>query len=87
MKIYHHKKFKKQYQKLPPVLKKKTDITLRLFAKNPFDIALKNHSLSGRLNGKRAISVTGNLRIIFEEYHDYTVVLMLTVGTHPQVYE
>lgn len=87
MKIYRHKKFKKQYQKLSPVLKDKTDATLKLFAKNPFNMVLKNHSLSGHLTGKRAISVTGNLRIIFEEYNNYTVVLMLNTGTHTQVYE
>lgn len=36
--------------------------------------------------GKRAISVMGDMRIIFEEFNDYTLVLMLDVGTHNQVY-
>ena len=38
------------------------------------------------MKNKRAISVTGNIRIIFKEFEDYTLVVMLDVGNHPHVY-
>lgn len=86
MQIKFHKNFEKRFKKLPPSLKEKTTSAIEKFTKNPFDQALKNHSLTGKLKGQRAFSVTGNIRVIFEEYDDYVIVLMLDVGTHPQVY-
>lgn len=38
------------------------------------------------MKGKRAFSVTGDMRIIFEEFDDYVLVIMLDIGTHAQVY-
>jgi addiction module RelE/StbE family toxin len=81
-----HKKFDKSYKKLSSKLKQKVDFTMINFRRNPHDILLRNHPLSGKMNGKRAISVTGNIRIIFEEYDNYVLVIMLDVGTHGQVY-
>ncbi len=86
MKIQFQKFFEKRYSKLTPKLKEKVDKVIQKFKVNPFDPVLGNHSLKGSMRSKRAISVTGNVRIIFEEYEDYTLVLMLDVGTHPQVY-
>ena len=87
MKLLFHKKFDKAYQKLPSKLQHKVDKTLEFFQKNPHDRNLDNHPLKDNLQGKRAISVTGDVRIIFEEYKDYTVVEMLNVGKHTQVYK
>lgn len=42
--------------------------------------------LDTKRRGKRSFSVTGDMRIIFEEHENYTMVLMLDVGTHNQVY-
>lgn len=86
MLIRFHKNFEKRFQRLSPKLKQKTHETLRKFAKNPFDPALKNHALTGHLQGKRAFSVTGDIRIIFEECDQYVLVIMLDIGTHNQVY-
>jgi len=86
MKIRFQKSFEKRYSKLTSKLKNKVDEVIHLFRVNPFDPILENHFLKGAMQGKRAISVTGNIRIIFEEYENYTLVLMLDVGTHPQVY-
>lgn len=87
MKIKFHKFFEKRYSKLTPKLKLKVNETILKFRNNPFDPVLGNHPLKGVMLGKRGISVTGNYRIIFEEYEDYTLVLILDVGTHPQVYK
>lgn len=81
-----HKKFDKSYSKLSPKLKQKVSLVVLNFKKNPFDPSLRNHVLSGKMDGRRAISVTGDIRIIFEEHGNYVLVVMLDVGTHGQVY-
>ena len=86
MKLIFHKKFDKAYAKLSSKLQMKVDETLEIFCKNPFARHLRNHALKERLEGKRAISVTGDIRIIFEEYSDYAIVELLHVGKHTQVY-
>lgn len=86
MQILRHKNFKKQYKKLDEFSRKKVNLSIKRFHENPFNPLLKNHKLNGSMSGRRAISVTGDLRIIFEEYDDYVTVLMLDIGTHNQVY-
>lgn len=86
MRLTFHRHFKKSFDKLHLSLQKKTEETLHLFSENPYHPRLKNHKLQGNLHEKRAISVTGDVRIIFEEFEDYTLVLILDVGTHNQVY-
>lgn len=86
MKIRFHKNFEKKFKKLPPELKKKTVSAIEIFMKNPTDPTLRNHQLKGLMKGKRAFSVTGDVRIIFEEIDGYVLVIMLDVGTHNQVY-
>jgi addiction module RelE/StbE family toxin len=84
--IDFHKKFLKKYRKLPHSLQLKVNDVLERFEKNPFDIQLRNHPLKGVLKDRRAISVTGDMRVIFREYDKYTLVLMLDVGNHSQIY-
>lgn len=86
MKIIYHKNFTKKFKKLPAKLKEKTIFTIKEFTKNPLNPLLKNHALVGGLSGKRAFSVTGDARIIFEEYDNYILVIMFDIGTHNQVY-
>lgn len=87
MKIQLHKNFEKNFKALPKNLREKTIQTIKIFAKNPKDIRLKNHALKGKLKGKRAFSVTGDIRVIFEEIDGYVLVLMLDIGTHNKVYQ
>lgn len=84
--IDFHKKFDKHYDKLNAKMRKKVDETIELFKQNPFEPRLGNHALIGDMQGRRAFWVTGNYRVIFREYNDYIIVLMLDVGSHPQVY-
>ncbi len=86
MNLCFHKRFDKRYAKLTPKLQVKVDDAIGRFVADPFDPLLKNHALTGELLGKRAFSVSGDYRVVFEEYKDYTVVLLLDVGTHNQVY-
>lgn len=87
MKLIFHKNFDKAYKKLSKKLQLKVSQTIEIFYNNPFEKSLKNHSLKDNLKGKRAISVTGDVRIIFEECEKYTIVEMLNVGKHTKVYK
>lgn len=87
MEFKFHRHFKKSFDKMPLNIQNKIEQTLRVFAENPFHQKLKNHILSGNLQDKKAISVTGDIRIIFEEFDNYTLVLFLEVGSHSQVYK
>ena len=53
---------------------------------NPLDAELKNHKLSGKLKGLRAISAANDLRILFMEKGNYQIVIMISVVSHNQVY-
>lgn len=86
MKIQYARLFEKRFKKLSPKLKEKVVQVIEKFSQNPHDKTLNNHPLKGKLEGKRALSVTGDMRIIFCEYDRYVVVLMLDVGTHNQIY-
>lgn len=82
-----HRKFDKQFEKLSPKLQKKTRIAIGIFIKDPFDPVLRNHALHGIMQEERAFCVTGDVRIIFQEFDDYTIVFMLEIGTHNQIYK
>ncbi|MBU1151740.1 type II toxin-antitoxin system mRNA interferase toxin, RelE/StbE family [Patescibacteria group bacterium] len=86
MEIKYAKKFEKRFKKLSPKMKKSVIDVVERFTKNPHDKVLCNHPLKGSLEGRRAMSVTGDMRIVFREYDDYVLVLMLDVGIHNQVY-
>ena len=87
MKIKFHKKFEKQYEKLPDSLKKKTKVVIQLFAKNPKHSSLKNHPLKGQMKGLRSLIVTGDIRIIFQVEGDYVIIVFLSIGGHSKVYK
>jgi addiction module RelE/StbE family toxin len=87
MLIQYHRQFEKHFAKLQPAIKQKVIAAIQRFAKNSFDPKLKNHMLTGRLFGQRAISVMGDMRVIFEERDNYVLVIMLDIGTHNQVYK
>lgn len=87
MKVLYHKKFDKHFEKLTFKLQDKVIETIDLFKINPHNPSLKNHTLKGEMAGKNSISVTGDIRIIFEEHDNYILVIMLNVGTHNQIYE
>jgi addiction module RelE/StbE family toxin len=84
--IIPKKSFLKDYAKLKALQRERVDWALRSFLKNPKDPVLRNHGLKGNLAGKQAISAGFDLRIVFKVEGDYIRVLMLSVGTHNQVY-
>lgn len=86
MKIIYKKRFLKAFQKLSAKNQRAVTESLNTFHRNPFAVTLENHPLQGALKGKRSISARFDLRIIFEEYDQYMIVTMLTVGSHADVY-
>ncbi len=87
MRLEFHKRFEKEFAKLPEKVKQKANAVIQNFLTNPLDPQLHNHALTGNLKSFLAISVTGDIRIIFEEFNHYTLVILLNVGTHSQVYK
>ncbi len=65
-------------------LYKKFKERTRLFEQNPGNPILNDHALKGRLDQKRAFSVTGDVRVIYY-LHDDTA-YFVDIGTHAQVY-
>jgi len=58
---------------------------LEVFIDNPFAPELKNHKLSGQLQGLRAFSVSYDCRIVFSMVEE-TTALLVSIGTHDEVY-
>lgn len=83
--INYSRKFKKSFTKLPSEYQEKTACLITKFIKNHRDSSLGIHPLHGKMVGSYAFSVTGSIRVIFS-YLDKSVVLMLDVGGHDQVY-
>ena len=87
MKIKYHKRFEKQFKKLLSRDKKKVINVIEIFVENVEHLSLHKHKLKGSLAGKRAISAGSDLRIIFEEFDGYTLVIFLDLGKHNRVYK
>ncbi|PIP67010.1 MAG: type II toxin-antitoxin system mRNA interferase toxin, RelE/StbE family [Parcubacteria group bacterium CG_4_10_14_0_2_um_filter_41_6] len=88
MNIIVHPSFKKAYKKRiinNKKLAQKVDERVILFQTDPFHPLLKNHALTGKKQDQRAISATGDYRIVYAPLSDNRA-LLLDVGTHNQVY-
>ena len=86
MEIKFNRKFRKRYQRFNLKRQLKVDNAINIFRENPFDQRIQNHSLYGGLSGKNAIKADYDLRIVFEEFENYTMVLFVDVGSHGEVY-
>lgn len=78
--------FKKGYKRLSNQNKNLVDESLRLFSTNPFDTSLENHSLSGKLKKLFSIKAGYDLRIIYEKKKGFTLIILISVGKHNDVY-
>lgn len=87
MKAYFTKSFKKAYAKRIQQNKnlvKRFDQRYDLFIDDPSNEVLNNHPLSGKLQGYRAFSITGDIRVIYYIHED--IAYFVDIGTHNQVY-
>lgn len=78
-------KFKKKTARLPRKIQKALAERLRLFAHDPFNLLLNNHALHGLLRSFRSINITGDWRLIYEQYDEQTVRL-IDIDTHSNLY-
>ena len=81
MNIIYSPKFAKEYKKLPLEIKIKAEKKEKIFRKNPKDVSVKTHKLSGKLKNFWAFSIDYNHRIIFEFVNKKTIYFH-SVGNH-----
>ncbi|PIQ69178.1 MAG: hypothetical protein COV91_00175 [Candidatus Taylorbacteria bacterium CG11_big_fil_rev_8_21_14_0_20_46_11] len=77
--------FKKAVSKLPHKVKQALAKRLVIFMKDPFNVLLNNHALHGSLRSYRSINITGDYRLIYEDYARDTVRL-IDIDTHSNLY-
>ena len=88
MKIKRHPQFNKHFQAR---IAGRVNLVARfyerveLFISQPFHPILQNHGLTGKYREYRSISITGDIRVIYRELENDTV-LFFDIGTHNQVY-
>ncbi|MGA3328599.1 MAG: type II toxin-antitoxin system mRNA interferase toxin, RelE/StbE family [Terriglobia bacterium] len=78
----------KKILKKHPHVSEELQSALELLATDCFHPRLKTHKLKGELEGSWACSAGYNLRIVFKfvEYEASEGILLLTLGTHEEVY-
>ena len=86
LKIKYTKPLLKQFKKLSPNLKSKTQKAIKKFQKKPKDVSLKTHKLNGELANFYSFSVDFNYRIIFEINKKEGIFNFLKIGNH-EVYK
>lgn len=86
MRITKSKRFDKQYAKLSQKVKRQVDERLMLFVYEPLNPLLNVHSLTGEFAGQKSFNVNADVRVIYELHKD-TLVLLVAVGTHAQLYK
>ncbi|MDO8741809.1 MAG: type II toxin-antitoxin system mRNA interferase toxin, RelE/StbE family [Candidatus Roizmanbacteria bacterium] len=87
MKIIFHKIFVKHFDKRIKInsnLLERFKVRYRLFINERNNNILRDHSLSGILKGKRSFSITGDIRIIYQENDG--IIEFLDIGSHNQIY-
>lgn len=85
MKIYFHKNFDKQFNKLRMNEKKKARERLQLFLEDQFNPILENHPLQGKYADYRSINISGDLRAIYKFLSDNECVFVI-IDTHGNLY-
>lgn len=80
-----HKKFKKQFNKLPTKIQSEFGNRLDIFKENQKDKLLNIHKLEGKMKGKFSMNVSGDVRAIYEII-DGEIYFFLLIGTHSELY-
>ena len=86
MNLRYSRRFAASFRQLGTADKTTAIHASELFRENSFHPSLRNHDLTGKMSGKRAIVVDHDLRIIFTERGDYHDETLLDVGGHAEVY-
>ena len=84
MEIEFHKKFKKQYRKLPEKFQLQFDILFEQFLANPNDPSLHVHKLHGDKKDFYSLNINADYRALFRM--SPTLVVFYNIGTHSELY-
>ena len=85
MTIRFSKNFRKQLKNLSVKEQKQFYTRLQWFILDNYDSRLRNHMLAGKFKGLRSISISGDLRALYEVVGD-EVYLYQMIGSHSQLY-
>lgn len=80
-----HKKFEKQFAKLPKSVRSKFLLRLQIFRENQSANVLNIHQLQGNKRPLLSMNVTGDYRALFLINKD--VVTFYEIGTHSELYK
>ena len=83
--IIRTKYLSKTAVKLPTNVKRALAERLQLFTLDPFNIILNNHALNGDKQPYRSINITGDYRLVYEQY-DANMVRLIDIDTHSNLY-
>lgn len=86
MKVKFHKQFAKQLGKHPSKIQAAFQKRLGIFLLDVSDSILSNHPLVGKWQGYRSISISGDLRAIYELI-DSDTAFFVAFGIHSQLYK
>jgi len=81
------KDFEKHYkQRVAPIKNLKDVYRVRVsdFQSGERGYPLNDHPLKGKLKGKRAFSIVGDVRVVYEDTDE--AIIFLDIGSHNQVY-
>ncbi len=79
--ILYHPKFVKELKKLDVSIQRKAVRVEKQFRINPLHPSLRLHQLKGSLDGLWSVSVTMNVRMIFQRMENGDIVF-LSIGQH-----
>ncbi|MDE1975028.1 MAG: type II toxin-antitoxin system mRNA interferase toxin, RelE/StbE family [Patescibacteria group bacterium] len=85
MLVVSSRNFSKAAARLPSKVKAVLKNRLEMFMSDPYASVLNNHRLHGSMRHYRSINITGDYRLIYEEYDDVTIRL-IDIGTHGRIY-
>lgn len=84
MEIEFSADFRKRYKKMREKIQKAFHHRLGIFIQNPSEPIIRDHPLTGKLEGYRAFSITGDIRAVY--YIQDDTAYFVDIGTHNQVY-
>ncbi len=84
--VKFQKDFKKDLKKLSKKSQERFFERLDVFVANPFHPVLNNHQLHGKLKSRRSINITGDIRAIYEQIDNNTVVFLI-IAKHSELYD
>jgi mRNA-degrading endonuclease YafQ of YafQ-DinJ toxin-antitoxin module len=82
----HFERQLSRFQRAHPELRRRIAQTLRDLEQNPFQPQLRLHALSGQLAGLHAVSVTYAYRIVLTLRLSEREIVLLSIGSHDEVY-